>query len=40
MEGRFPLERLVTYYDFDQINQAVDDSEEGRTIKPILKLPV
>lgn len=40
MEGRFPLERLVTYYDFDQINQAVDDSEEGRTIKPILKMPV
>lgn len=38
MQGRFPLERLVTYYDFDQINQAVDDSEEGRTIKPILKM--
>lgn len=40
MQGRFPLERLVTYYDFDQINQAVADSEEGRTIKPILKMPL
>jgi len=39
MQGRFPLARLVTYYDFDQINQAVFDSEEGRTIKPILKMP-
>ncbi|MEE9910083.1 MAG: NAD(P)-dependent alcohol dehydrogenase [Deltaproteobacteria bacterium] len=39
MQGRFPLERLVTYYDFDEINRAVDDSEEGRTIKPILKMP-
>ena len=39
MQGRFPLERLVTYYDLDQINQAVEDSEEGRTIKPIIKMP-
>lgn len=40
IQGRFPLERLVTYYDFDQVNQAVRDSEDGRTIKPILKMPV
>jgi len=40
MEGRFPLSRLVTYYDFNQINQAVEDSEAGRTIKPVLKMPV
>jgi len=39
MQGRFPLEKLVTFYDFDKINQAVEDSEEGRTIKPILKMP-
>jgi len=39
VQGRFPLERLVTWYDFDQINQAVEDSEAGRTIKPILKMP-
>ncbi|MFO7570916.1 MAG: NAD(P)-dependent alcohol dehydrogenase [Smithellaceae bacterium] len=38
MQGRFPLERLVTYYDLDRINQAVTDSEEGRTIKPVLKM--
>lgn len=39
MQGRFPLDRLVTYYNLDQINQAVEDSEQGRTIKPILRMP-
>jgi aryl-alcohol dehydrogenase len=38
-QGRFPFEKLVTYYDFDQINQAVEDAEAGRTIKPILRMP-
>ena len=39
MQGRFPLDLLVTYYNLDQINQAVEDSEQGRTIKPILRMP-
>ncbi len=39
MQGRFPLERLVTFYGLDQINQAATDSESGRAIKPILKMP-
>ncbi|MBP7764887.1 MAG: NAD(P)-dependent alcohol dehydrogenase [Syntrophaceae bacterium] len=39
MQGRLPLEKLVTFYDFDRINQAVEDSGEGRTIKPILRMP-
>ncbi|MEW5424928.1 NAD(P)-dependent alcohol dehydrogenase [Amorphus sp. 3PC139-8] len=38
-QGRFPFEKLVTFYDFDQINQAVEDSESGKTIKPILRMP-
>jgi len=38
MQGRFPLDRLVTFYPLDQINQAVEDSEAGRTIKPIVKM--
>ena len=37
-DGRFPVDRLVTYYDFDQINQAVEDIKNGSTIKPILKM--
>jgi aryl-alcohol dehydrogenase len=35
--GRFPLEKLVTYYDFADINTAIDDSLEGRAVKPILR---
>ena len=39
MKGRFPLDRLVTRYDFADINQAAADATSGATIKPILKLP-
>jgi len=35
--GVFPFDRLVRYYDFDQINEAIADSEAGSTIKPILR---
>jgi aryl-alcohol dehydrogenase len=37
-QGRFPFDKLVTYYDFKDINQAVEDMEAGKVIKPILKL--
>lgn len=36
--GRFPIDRLVTYYDLDQINQAVEDVKNGTTIKPVLRM--
>lgn len=38
-QGRFPFDRLVKFYDFADINQAVADSESGATIKPILRMP-
>jgi aryl-alcohol dehydrogenase len=38
MAGLFPFDRLVTFYRLDQINEAVKDSAEGRTIKPILRM--
>jgi aryl-alcohol dehydrogenase len=34
--GRFPVERLIRSYDFDAIEQAARDAQEGRTIKPVL----
>jgi aryl-alcohol dehydrogenase len=37
-QGRFPFDRLVRFYDFAEINQAVEDSERGVTIKPILRI--
>lgn len=38
--GRLPFDRLVKYYDFSEINQAVEDSAvHGNVIKPILRMP-
>ena len=36
-QGRFPFDRLVRFYDFDRINQAVEDSERGRAVKAVLR---
>ncbi|HHJ15640.1 MAG TPA: NAD(P)-dependent alcohol dehydrogenase [Gammaproteobacteria bacterium] len=34
--GRFPYERLIRTYAFEDINQAVEDFNVGRAIKPVL----
>jgi aryl-alcohol dehydrogenase len=36
-QGQFPFDRLGTFYPFEEINKAVEDMEEGRVIKPILR---
>ncbi len=38
MQGRFPLDRLVQFYGLDEINQATEDSEHGRVVKPIVRM--
>ncbi|MEW2397982.1 NAD(P)-dependent alcohol dehydrogenase [Streptomyces sp. NPDC046862] len=35
-EGRFPFDKLIKTYPFADINQAVEDSESGTTVKPVL----
>lgn len=37
-QGKFPFDELITYYDFDEVEQAVEDSENGESIKPVLRL--
>jgi aryl-alcohol dehydrogenase len=37
-QGRFPLEKLVRFYEFADINRAIDDSDEGTTVKPVLRM--
>jgi aryl-alcohol dehydrogenase len=37
-QGRFPFDRLITFYPFDDIEQAVKDMEMGKVIKPVLQL--
>jgi len=39
MAGRFPVERMITYYDLGDINRAADESSKGKTIKPVLRMP-
>jgi aryl-alcohol dehydrogenase len=34
--GRFPFDRLIKYYDFSEINQAIADAKVGGTIRPVL----
>jgi len=36
--GRFPVDRFMVQYDFDQINEAAHDAEQGQTIKPVLRM--
>ena len=37
-EGQFPFDRLIKFYDFKDINQAIEDSEKGHTIKAIVRM--
>ncbi|MDJ1433862.1 NAD(P)-dependent alcohol dehydrogenase [Halostagnicola sp. A-GB9-2] len=37
-QGKFPFDELVTYYEFDEIEEAVEASENGETIKPVLRV--
>jgi aryl-alcohol dehydrogenase len=37
-KGQFPYERLITTYDFSDINKAFDDTKAGITIKPVLMM--
>ena len=36
--GRFPFDKLITYYDFDDINTAMRESTGGKAIKAVLKM--
>jgi aryl-alcohol dehydrogenase len=38
LSGRFPAERLMTFYDFDRIEEAAHDAETGAAIKSVLRM--
>jgi aryl-alcohol dehydrogenase len=37
-QGRFPYDKMITYYPFQEINKAVADMEKGLVVKPVLKM--
>jgi aryl-alcohol dehydrogenase len=39
MQGKMPIDRIATFYPLAEINRAADESNRGRTIKPILRMP-
>lgn len=39
MAGRFPVERMITFYELADINRAAAESASGRTIKPVVRMP-
>ena len=38
-KGLFPFDKLIKFYDFEDINLAAADSLSGKTIKPVLVMP-
>jgi len=38
-QGLFPFDKLIKFYDLQDINQAVEDSEKGVTLKAVLRMP-
>jgi aryl-alcohol dehydrogenase len=39
MAGRFPVEKMITFYPLSDINRAAAESAAGKTIKPVLRMP-
>ncbi|WP_353099735.1 NAD(P)-dependent alcohol dehydrogenase [Myroides odoratus] len=39
LDGVFPFDKMITFYELDEINQAVEDSGKGIVIKPIIRMP-
>jgi aryl-alcohol dehydrogenase len=39
LQDRMPIERMITFYPFADINRAAQDSSNGTTIKPVLRMP-
>jgi aryl-alcohol dehydrogenase len=39
MAGRFPVEKMITFYPLADINRAAAESNAGKAIKPVLRMP-
>ena len=36
-QGRFPFDKLLSFYSFDRIKEAIHDSETGAAVKPVVQ---
>jgi aryl-alcohol dehydrogenase len=39
MENKFPIQKMIKFYDFADINMAAQESSAGVAIKPVLRMP-
>jgi aryl-alcohol dehydrogenase len=39
LANKFPIEKMIKFYDFADINLAAKESSAGLTIKPVLRMP-
>jgi aryl-alcohol dehydrogenase len=39
MDGKFPIEKIIKFYEFAEINRAAKESAAGIAIKPVLRMP-
>jgi aryl-alcohol dehydrogenase len=37
-EGRFPFDRLIDFFPFEELNQAIEAQESGKSIKPVVRM--
>jgi aryl-alcohol dehydrogenase len=37
-KGKFPFDKMITFYPFEDINRAVEDMEKGSVVKPVLRM--
>jgi aryl-alcohol dehydrogenase len=37
IKGKFPIDRIATFYPFARINEAIADALAGKVVKPILR---
>jgi aryl-alcohol dehydrogenase len=39
MDGKMPVEKMIAFYPLADINRAAEDSNTGKAIKPVLRMP-
>ena len=37
-QGRFPVDRIMSFYRFEDINRAYEDSNSGKCIKAVVRM--
>jgi len=38
-QGRFPFDRMITYFAFDKVIEAFEANRNGSAVKPVLVMP-